>query len=151
VGLQQHLVQARGRWQSYSTRQHRADSPVELQPIQTLVQRTGESLHGADAIAPTLASAWAYRLRETGELVNNCHKQSVDLFSGIRQPDDIINGLAETHAYLRRSINPGLRFILTVSPVRHLKDHAEREQVERRVATHILSDLPDVGVSAHFY
>lgn len=146
VDWQQHLVQARGRWQSYDLHGSiGADSPVELlQLIQALVQRTGEFLRGADAVALTLGTAWAYRLRETGELVNNCHKQSADLFvRELLTPDDIINGLAETHAYLRR-INPELRFILTVSPVRHLKDTLPLNAVSKsvlRVATHILSDL----------
>ena len=146
VDWQQHLVQARGRWQSYDLHGSiGADSPVDLlQLIQTLVRRTGEFLRGADAIALTLGTAWAYRLRETGELVNNCHKQSADLFvRELLTPDDIINGLAETHAYLRR-INPELRFILTVSPVRHLKDTLPLNAVSKsvlRVATHILSDL----------
>ncbi|GAA3977230.1 hypothetical protein GCM10022407_23190 [Hymenobacter antarcticus] len=150
VDWQQHLVQARGRWQSYDLHGSiGADSPVALlQLIQALVQRTGEFLRGADAVALTLGTAWAYRLRETGELVNNCHKQSADLFvRELLTPDDIINGLAETHAYLRR-INPELRFILTVSPVRHLKDTLPLNAVSKsvlRVATHILSDLlPDV-------
>ena len=146
VDWQQHLVQARGRWQSYDLHGSiGADSPVDLlQIIQALVQRTGEFLRGADAIALTLGTAWAYRLRETGELVNNCHKQSADLFvRELLTPDDIINGLAETHAYLRR-INPELRFILTVSPVRHLKDTLPLNAVSKsvlRIATHILSDL----------
>ena len=146
VDWQQHVVQARGRWQSYDLHGSiGADSPVELlQDIQELVRRTGEFLRQADVVLLTLGTAWAYRLRETGELVNNCHKQSPDLFvKELLTPDEIINGLAETHAYLRR-INPNLRFVLTVSPVRHLKDTLPLNSVSKsvlRVATHIVSDL----------
>ncbi|MBJ6110138.1 GSCFA domain-containing protein [Hymenobacter sp. BT523] len=146
VDWQQHVVEARGRWQSYDLHSSvGADSPVELlQHIQELVRRTGEFLRSADLVLLTLGTAWAYRLRETGELVNNCHKQPADLFvRELLTPDDIINGLAETHAYLRR-INPKLRFVLTVSPVRHLKDTLPLNAVSKsvlRVATHIVSDL----------
>lgn len=146
VDWQQHLVQARGRWQSYDLHGSiGADSPVLLlQTIRELVRRTGEFLRNADVLLLTLGTAWAYRLRETGELVNNCHKQSADLFvRELLTPDDIINGLAETHAYLRR-INPELRFVLTVSPVRHLKDTLPLNTVSKsvlRVATHFVSDL----------
>ncbi|WP_201983058.1 GSCFA domain-containing protein [Hymenobacter rubidus] len=146
VDWQQHLVEARGRWQSYDLHGSLgAESPVELlQTIQALVQRTGEFLRSADVVVLTLGTAWTYRLRETGELVSNCHKQPADLF--VREmltPDEIINALAETHAYLRR-INPELRFVLTVSPVRHLKDTLQLNSVSKsvlRVATHIVSDL----------
>ena len=146
VDWQQHLVEARGRWQSYDLHGSiGADSPVELLLIiQGLVRRTGEFLRQADLVLLTLGTAWAYRLRETGELVSNCHKQLADLFvRELLTPDEIINNLAETHAYLRR-INPELRFILTVSPVRHLRDTLPLNSVSKsvlRVATHIVSDL----------
>ncbi|MET4074962.1 GSCFA domain-containing protein [Hymenobacter sp. UYCo722] len=146
VDWQQHLVQARGRWQSYDLHGSvGADSPVELlQYIQEVVRQTGEFLRNTDLVLLTLGTAWAYRLRETGELVSNCHKQSADLFvRELLTPDEIINALAETHAYLRR-INPELRFVLTVSPVRHLKDTLPLNSVSKsvlRVATHIVSDL----------
>jgi hypothetical protein len=146
VDWQQHLVQARGRWQSYDLHGSvGADSPVELlQYIQEAVRQTGEFLRNTDLVLLTLGTAWAYRLRETGELVSNCHKQPADLFvRELLTPDEIINALAETHAYLRR-INPDLRFVLTVSPVRHLKDTLPLNSVSKsvlRVATHIVSDL----------
>jgi len=151
VDWQQHLVEARGRWQSYDLHGSiGADSPVALlQAIQELVRRTGEFLRTADVVLLTLGTAWAHRLRETGELVSNCHKQPADLFvRELLTPDDIINGLAETHAYLRR-INPALRFVLTVSPVRHLRDTLPLNAVSKsvlRVATHFVSELlPDVA------
>jgi len=143
---QQHLVEARGRWQSYDLHGSiGADSPVDLlQIIQELVRRTGEFLRQADVVLLTLGTAWAYRLRETGELVSNCHKQPADLFvRELLTPDEVVNSLAETHAYLRR-INPGLRFVLTISPVRHLKDTLPLNAVSKsvlRVATHVVSDL----------
>ena len=146
VDWQRHLVQARGRWQSYDLHGSiGADSPVELlQHIQEMVRQTGDFLRNADVVVLTLGTAWAHRLRETGELVNNCHKQPSDLFvRELLTPDEIINALAETHAYLRR-INPELRFVLTVSPVRHLKDTLQLSAVSKsvlRLATHIVSDL----------
>jgi hypothetical protein len=143
---QQHLTEARGRWQSYDLHGSiGATSPVELlQHIQQLTQQVGDFVRRTDVVVLTLGTAWAYRLRATGELVNNCHKQSADLFhKELLTPDEIINALAETHAYLRR-INPELKFILTVSPVRHLKDTLPLNAVSKsvlRVACHYLSEL----------
>lgn len=151
VDWQQHLVEARGRWQSYDLHGSQgAPTPVELlHDIQQTVRRTGEFLRGADAVLLTLGTAWAYRLRETGELVSNCHKMPAELFEKeLLTPDEIINALAETHAYLRR-INPKLRIILTVSPVRHLRDTLPLNAVSKsvlRVACHYLSELlPEVS------
>ncbi|GAA4346899.1 hypothetical protein GCM10023185_01570 [Hymenobacter saemangeumensis] len=151
VDWQQHVVEARGRWQSYDLHGTLgAASPVELlQTVQQLVQRTADFVRSADLVVLTLGTAWAYRLRETGELVSNCHKMPADLFvKELLTPDEIINALAETHAYLRR-INPGIQIILTVSPVRHVKDTLQLNAVSKsvlRVACHYLSELLD-GVS----
>ena len=151
VDWQQHLVEARGRWQSYDLHATiGAESPVALlQRIQELVSSTGEFLRTADAVVLTLGTAWVYRLLETGELVNNCHKVPAEKFAKeLLTPDEIVNAVAETHAYLRRS-QPDLRFILTVSPVRHLKDTLVLNSVSKsalRVACHYLSELlPDVS------
>ncbi|MCB2378198.1 GSCFA domain-containing protein [Hymenobacter sp. BT635] len=148
---QQHLVEARGRWQSYDLHATiGADSPVTLlQRIQGLVQEVGAFLQQTDVVILTLGTAYAYRLLETDEVVNNCHKVPADRFEKVLlTPDEIINAVAETHAYLRRA-NPKLRFILTVSPVRHLKDTLPLNSVSKsvlRVACHYLSELlPDVS------
>jgi hypothetical protein len=143
---QQHVVEARGRWQSYDFHSTiGAESPVELlQTIQDTVRRVGEFVRAADAVVLTLGTAWAYRLRETGELVSNLHKLPAGLFDKeLLTADEIVNGLAEVHALLRR-LNPAIRIVLTVSPVRHIKDTLPLNAVSKsvlRVACHYLSEL----------
>ena len=143
---QQHVVEARGRWQSYDFHSTiGAESPVELlQLIQETVSRVGEFVRTADTVVLTLGTAWAYRLRETGELVSNLHKLPASLFEKeLLTADEIVNGLAEVHALLRRA-NPGIRIVLTVSPVRHVKDTLPLNAVSKavlRVACHYLSEL----------
>lgn len=151
VDWQQHVVEARGRWQSYDLHASiGADSPVDLlQHIQRMLRDTGVFLATADVVILTLGTAFAYRLNETDELISNCHKLPADKFQKeLLTPDEIINAVAETHAYLRLR-NPKLRFVLTVSPVRHLKDTLPLNNVSKsvlRVACHYLSELlPDVS------
>jgi hypothetical protein len=143
---QQHVVEARGRWQSYDFHSTiGAESPVELlQTIQETVRRVGDFVRTADTVVLTLGTAWAYRLRETGELVSNLHKLPASLFEKeLLTADEIVNGLAEVHALLRR-VNPNVRIVLTVSPVRHVKDTLPLNAVSKsvlRVACHYLSEL----------
>ena len=148
---QQHVVEARGRWQSYDFHSTiGAESPVELlQAIQEKVRQVGEFIRTADTVVLTLGTAWAYRLRETGELVSNLHKLPAGLFEKeLLTADEIVNGLAEVHALLRR-VNPDIRIVLTVSPVRHIKDTLPLNAVSKsvlRVACHYLSELlPNVS------
>ncbi len=148
---QQHVVEARGRWQSYDFHSTvGAESPVELlQTIREKVRQVGEFIRTADAVVLTLGTAWAYRLRETDELVSNLHKLPASLFEKeLLTADEIVNGLAEVHALLRR-LNPNIRIVLTVSPVRHIKDTLPLNAVSKsvlRVACHYLSELlPNVS------
>ena len=148
---QQHVVEARGRWQSYDFHSTiGAESPVELlQVIQEKVRQVGDFIRTADTVVLTLGTAWAYRLRETGELVSNLHKLPASLFEKeLLTADEIVNGLAEVHALLRRA-NPAIRIVLTVSPVRHIKDTLPLNAVSKsvlRVACHYLSELlPNVS------
>jgi hypothetical protein len=148
---QQHLVEARGRWQSYDFHSTiGADSPVELlQAIQETVRRVSDFVRTTDTVMLTLGTAWAYRLRETGELVSNLHKLPASLFEKeLLTADEIVNSLAEVHALLRRA-NPDIRIVLTVSPVRHIKDTLPLNAVSKsvlRVACHYLSELlPNVS------
>ncbi|MFD1871551.1 GSCFA domain-containing protein [Hymenobacter bucti] len=148
---QQHVVEARGRWQSYDFHSTiGAESPVELlQTIQETVSRVGDFVRTADAVVLTLGTAWAYRLRETGELVSNLHKLPAGLFEKeLLTADEIVNALAEVHALLRR-LNPNIHIVLTVSPVRHIKDTLPLNAVSKsvlRVGCHYLSELlPNVS------
>ncbi|WP_236647168.1 GSCFA domain-containing protein [Hymenobacter busanensis] len=146
VDWQQHVVEARGRWQSYDLHAtFGADSPVELvQHIEQTVQAAADFLRTADVVLWTLGTAFSYRLRDTGELVNNLHKLPAERFEKeLLSAEEIVTAVAETHALLRR-LNPNIRLVLTVSPVRHLRDTLPLNAVSKsvlRVACHYLSEL----------
>lgn len=151
VDWTQHLVEARRRWQSYDLHGSIGAESGEalLVRIQELVRQTTEFVRAADVLALALGTAWVYRLHETGELVSNCHKMPASLFEKeLLTTEDIVGSIAEAHALLRR-LNPHLRLVLTVSPVRHLRDTLPLNSVSKsvlRLASHYLSELlPDVS------
>jgi lysophospholipase L1-like esterase len=70
----------------------------------------------------TLGTAWVYRHLETDAVVANCHKvQQKQFVKELRSLDEISETL-EAIASLIKSVNPDVSIILTISPVRHLKD-----------------------------
>ena len=70
----------------------------------------------------TFGSMHGYWLKETNEIVANCHKQSQAIFdkrcSGI---DEVVAVWKNTIAMLR-AINPEIQIVFTVSPVRYTRD-----------------------------
>lgn len=82
-----------------------------------------EELYEADTLIVTFGSAIVYALaRPPYDVVANCHKQpSSTFFRDMLAPSNIAAEWIPLLARLR-SINPRLRVILTVSPVRHLRE-----------------------------
>lgn len=93
------------------------------------INQINESLHAAHQfikearwIIITLGTAYVYELKESSQIVANCHKMPADLFDKhLVDIPEIEQSLAHIKSNLL-SLNPNLRIILTVSPVRHLRD-----------------------------
>ncbi len=108
-------------WLHHSRYSH-PDKQTALTVINNNLKVAACQLAEADVLIITLGTAWVYRLEETGEIVGNCHKIPERKFVRQRlQVQEIVEALTEI---LRRTceINPKLRVLFTVSPVRHLKD-----------------------------
>lgn len=96
----------------------------------------------------TYGTAWVYQRKETGEIVANCHKMPSATFTRSLMTEQEITGSFRQLYDALRSLNPEIRVILTLSPVRHIKDTLELNSVSKavlRVAIHrITEQLKDV-------
>jgi hypothetical protein len=150
VELADSFVQNNGRWYSYDFHSSfSAETEEELyEMLDEAIVKTRRFLKKADVLVLTLGTANIFRLNITGETVANCHKlPASDFTRETLLPEEIITAVAETHSLLRE-LNPNLKLVLTVSPVRHLKDTLELNSVSKsvlRLATHFLSqNLPEI-------
>ncbi|MFN4081137.1 MAG: GSCFA domain-containing protein [Saprospiraceae bacterium] len=76
----------------------------------------------ANTLALTLGTAWVYCLRDSGLSVANNHKAPPDRFERRRlDPSQIVDALGPVVRMLQDQ-RPGLRVILSVSPVKHLRE-----------------------------
>jgi hypothetical protein len=91
----------------------------------------------------TYGTTWAYERTDTHEIVANCHKQPANFFQKqLLTQKKILESFDSMYNDLKK-INPNIRIILTVSPVRHLKDTLELNSVSKsilRVACHTLQE-----------
>lgn len=117
-------------WMHHSRYSH-PDRYIALATINSSIEDASHQLANADVLILTLGTAWVYRLAETGKVVGNCHKVPERRFDRQRlQMQEIVSSLA---GVIRRtySINPKLRVLFTVSPVRHLKDGLHGNQLSK--------------------
>ena len=93
----------------------------------------------------TLGTNHVYRLKETGEIVDNCEKRPQSLFTEEELTVD------ECAAYLQKAIailrkrNPEVKVVLTVSPIRYRKYGYHGSQLSK--ATLLLATRQVVGAS----
>jgi hypothetical protein len=79
----------------------------------------------------TFGSAYYYELSESHEAVANCHKQSSQLFNKVLQSS---NEMIAEWEFLMKTLllfNPSIKLILTVSPVRYIRDGMTENNVSK--------------------
>lgn len=95
-----------------------------------LTKATGE-LRTLDLLVITWGTAWEYRYTRENIVVSNCHKIPSQEFERSRlSVEDIVKEYLVLIGRLRE-INPGLRILFTVSPIRHWKDGAHGNQLSK--------------------
>jgi hypothetical protein len=101
--------------------------------IRNAIETNHLFLKSADRILITYGTAWVYVLANSGELVNNCHKiPSGNFQKNLLTENEIVESFNSLYTETKK-INPALKFILTLSPVRHLKDTLELNSVSKAV------------------
>jgi hypothetical protein len=89
----------------------------------------------------TLGTSFVYRLQSTGEVVANCHRLPHHRFiRELASVKEMAGKLKESIALFLTS-NPTLHIILTVSPVRHLRDNPHENTVSKAYLVAVLHEI----------
>jgi hypothetical protein len=115
--------------------------PLLLQNIAETMATVARKLQSASFLFITLGTSVGYRLISTGEYVNNCHKQPQSLFSKNEiQVDQGIEALGQSLSHIYRTF-PQLKVVLTLSPVRHIKDGIVQNSLSKARCLLMLHEL----------
>jgi len=118
------IVQFNGKWSHLFS--HSSLSAGTREALLSNIQRADESLkhqlNMAKVCFITLGSAWVYRHKNTGLVVGNCHKIAGDQFEKFLQTPDEIQAYLNRMLVLLQRVNPDLKVVFTVSPVKHIRD-----------------------------
>ena len=79
----------------------------------------------------TLGTNHVYRLKETGEIVDNCEKRPAALFQEEQLSVDQCADYLRQAIDLLRSVNPDIHVVLTVSPIRYRKYGYHESQLSK--------------------
>jgi len=112
-----------------------------LSRIKLIIEKTGKALSSASHLIITLGTAHVYEHLTLHKTVANCHKQPAKLFhKKLLSLPETKNSFREMYDMLK-SINPDITIILTVSPVRHIKDGLVENQLSKSLLRVLCSEL----------
>jgi hypothetical protein len=113
------------------------DEVMVIDQINNAIHYNHAFLKTANTLIITYGSAWIYEHLETNQLVANCHKIPNNQFAKrLLDVNEIVNSMKISIELLRK-FNPTLNLILTISPVKHLRDGVIENQQSK--ATLILA------------
>lgn len=99
----------------------------------------------------TLGTSWHFRYIESDQIVANCHKQPNHLFDRkLSTPQEVYDDLSDI-LRLTREIQPDITVVITVSPVRHIRDGLianNRSKAHLLCAVH---DICDRDKQVHYF
>jgi hypothetical protein len=108
-------------WQHHS-RFSNIDKEACLNNINAAQNGAHRFLKKANWLIVTLGSSFAYRLAEKGMFVANCHKAPAQIFNKHLCTIEEIIAAFEKMLHKLFDFNPDIQLLLTISPVRHLRD-----------------------------
>ncbi|MFW5960303.1 MAG: GSCFA domain-containing protein [Chitinivibrionales bacterium] len=104
-----------------------------LESINRSFRAGADQLEKADFLIVTFGTAFAYTHIDTGRRAANCHKMPSESFR--RELLSVKEIVAKWQALIKRlqKHNPEIRIIMSVSPVRHIRDSMHENQVSKSV------------------
>ena len=132
-------------WQTGGKHHSTTESELKEQML-TLRDSFEERLKEVDVIMVTFGTAWGYEMKSSGEIVANCHKMPQDLFEKkLYSSSDILSAWKPlVEAY------PQIRWVFTVSPVRHWKDGVRENNLSKGILHQVIHELLVLENASYF-
>ncbi|MBS2097797.1 GSCFA domain-containing protein [Carboxylicivirga linearis] len=130
-------------WQSFDHHSsfNNTDKASCLSNINETLKTGADFLANTDYLFITFGTSWVYKLKESGEIVSNCHKIPSSHFNReLITKESIIETYQDLFKNLLK-LNPSLKIILTISPVRHWKDGAHGNQISKAILLLAVDEL----------
>lgn len=147
------VFQLNERWHCYDAHSVLSDaSQSKLINNLNLASKTlKRSITKASHIVVTLGTAWGYVHQNLTEVVNNCHKVPQKNFKKtLASVEKLVVSLKSISATIK-TINPEAKLILTVSPVRHIKDgFVENTQSKAHLISAVHKTISATNNTAYF-
>lgn len=137
------LFQQSGLWNCFAfhSRHSQSDKQATLDHMNRCVEQGHKFLSECQVLAVTLGTAMVYIHKDSGKVVANCHKVPQHQFERRLATQDEITQALERIVTQAQAVNPGLRLLFTVSPVRHIADGLDVNALSKAMLRVAVNDV----------
>ncbi len=127
------LFEFNNEWHSFAHHSDFSDANPEnaLEKMNNRLEITTNTIRETNFLMLTLGTAWVFILKENSTIVSNCHKLAAEKFIRKRLSVEDIFSLLKKPLEDLKSTNPDLQIIISISPIRHLKDGLNENQLSK--------------------
>jgi hypothetical protein len=122
-----------------------------LTEINRRIENAHASIKTIQYLIITFGTAWIYKIKDSGKLVSNCHKLPAENFSRELLPTEKILSAYIPFITGLRKINPDVRIIFTVSPIRHWKDGPVQNTLSKSILILAIHELLKIFDFAEYF
>jgi hypothetical protein len=128
-----------------------ANKQLVIDTIQSQTQLAHQQLKKANYILITLGSAWAYKHLPSQQIVSNNHKLPAHLFTKELLSVEYLWELFKNTWQMLSAFNPNIKLIVSVSPVRYIRDGLHENNISKSVLHLLLHQLTNTYADNVFY
>ena len=147
------LNQNNNKWFSYNHHGKFSDEDKDkcLQNINTEINKASSSLKDANFLFITFGTSWVYKLKENNKIVANCHRIPAKEFNRERLTiTEIVDDYKKLITKIK-NINPNIKIVFTVSPIRHWKDGANGNQLSKSVLLLAIEEIIKQNTNCFYF
>jgi hypothetical protein len=129
-----------------------ADSKEGLKnELQGLQPSVAKDIKVSKLLILTFGTAFLYKLTSSKKAVANCHKQPKNTFTkGLSSPVEIQAIFQSFYTELKKQ-NPQIQILLTVSPVRHIRDGVHQNNVSKSALLLACEEIQNTFEDVHYF
>ncbi len=147
------LIKFNGKWLSLD--HHSSFSDANLNTVIDKINKSTNKAHNfikqTGFLFITLGTSWVYRYNETNKIIANCHKIPAKKFTReLLTTDHIVNNYKILIKKITE-INPQIKIIFTVSPIRHLKDGLHQNQISKSILFVAINELNKIFDNTSYF
>lgn len=129
------LFQANGMWNHFGFHSHfsRTERDDALKCMNSRLAEAHRHLQQCDVVIITLGTSIIYEYKREGNVVSNCHKLPAAEFNRRMMNIDEVKSYLNRIVALISDYAPQAKMIFTVSPIRHIADGLEQNQLSKSI------------------